>query len=335
MNWDLSEEQQAIRDAAAQVLGGERASWDELAKADLLGLCLPEQYGGSGHGIFELGLILEEQGRAGVHLPILPTVLTAMAIATFGSDEQKAKWLPGVIAGDTVLTAVLDEQLSYAPYADEAAAVLVHDQLVPSSALKIESLQTTSGEAQGLVSKAGDGEALAVDTTWLTERWMAGLCMLQAGLCRKALELTAEYTTGREQFGKPVATFQAVAQRAADAYIDTEGVRLTAYQAAWRLAEGLPAANEVAVAKFWAADGGTRVMLAAQHLHGGIGVDAGYPVHRCFRWAKHLELLLGGGTRHLVRLGAVLADHVAPLSDRESESRSVEVSGAPGQGSPE
>jgi alkylation response protein AidB-like acyl-CoA dehydrogenase len=311
MNWDLSEEQQAIRDAAAQVLGGERATWAELAKADLLGLCLPESVGGSGHGIFELGLILEEQGKAGVHLPILPTVLTAMAIAEFGSDEHKQKWLPGVIAGDTVLTAVLDDQLPYAPYAEEAAAILLlHDgpgRLVSASAAQITALQTTSGEPQGLVSRTGDGDALSVADTWLTERWMAGLCMLQAGLCAKALKLTAEYTTGREQFGKPVATFQAVAQRAADAYIDTEGVRLTAYQAAWRLAEGLPAANEVAVAKFWAADGGMRVMLAAQHLHGGIGVDTDYPLHTFTTWTKQIELTLGSATPSLVRLGKAIA----------------------------
>jgi alkylation response protein AidB-like acyl-CoA dehydrogenase len=308
MNWDLSEEQQAIRDAAAQVLGGERATWAELARADLLGLCLPESVGGSGHGIFELGLILEEQGRAGVHLPILPTVVTAMAIGEFGSDEQKQKWLPGVIAGDTVLTAVLDDQLTYAPYAEQADAVLVGQQLLPSSALEIEGLQTTSGEPQGLVTTSADGEGLSVDRTWLAERWMAGLCMLQAGLCQKALKLTAEYTTGREQFGKPVATFQAVAQRAADAYIDTEGVRLTAYQAAWRLSEGLPSANEVAVAKFWAADGGTRVMLAAQHLHGGIGVDTDYPLHTFTTWTKQIELTLGSATPSLVRLGKAIAD---------------------------
>ena len=85
-------------------------------------------------------------------------------------------------------------------------------------------------------------------------------------------------------------------QRAADAYIDTEAVRLTAWQAAWRLSEGRPATEEVAVAKFWAAEGGQRVAHAAQHLHGGIGVDLDYPLHRYFLWAKQLELTLGGAT---------------------------------------
>ena len=107
----------------------------------------------------------------------------------------------------------------------------------------------------------------------------------------------------REQFGTKIGTFQAVGQRMADAYIDTQGVQLTARQAAWRLAEGLPADEELHIAKFWAADGGHRVVHAAQHLHGGIGIDVDYPVHRYFRWAKVLELQLGSGTEHLRQLG--------------------------------
>jgi alkylation response protein AidB-like acyl-CoA dehydrogenase len=126
-------------------------------------------------------------------------------------------------------------------------------------------------------------------------------------VCEQALALTARYVSEREQFGSKLGTFQAVAQRIADAYIDTEAIRLTAMQATWRLAEGLSAANELAVAKFWAADGAQRVVHAAQHLHGGIGVDTDYPVHRYFRWAKQLELTLGGATQSLLRLGANLA----------------------------
>ena len=108
----------------------------------------------------------------------------------------------------------------------------------------------------------------------------------------------------REQFGKPIATFQAVAQRAADAYIDVEAMRWTAWQAISRLADGQPATEELAIAKFWAADGGHRVTYAAQHLHGGIGLDLDYPVHRYYLWAKEIELTLGSASRQLVRLGA-------------------------------
>jgi alkylation response protein AidB-like acyl-CoA dehydrogenase len=124
----------------------------------------------------------------------------------------------------------------------------------------------------------------------------------------KALAMTAEYTSSREQFGRPIASFQAVHQRAADAYIDVEAIRLTLWQAAWRLANGVAATGEVAIAKFWAAEAAHRVVYAAQHLHGGIGVDVDYPLHRHYLWSKHIELTLGSGTRQLVRLGAALAE---------------------------
>jgi 3-oxocholest-4-en-26-oyl-CoA dehydrogenase beta subunit len=131
--------------------------------------------------------------------------------------------------------------------------------------------------------------------------------MMSAGVCEIAVRMTADYTKTREQFDRPIAMFQAVSQRAADAYIDAQAVGLTAWQAAWRLDDGLPASGEVAVAKFWAAEGGQRVVHAAQHLPGGIGVDRDYPLHRYFLWAKHLELTLGVATAQLLRLGSLLA----------------------------
>ena len=149
-----------------------------------------------------------------------------------------------------------------------------------------------------------DGAALI---TWTVEHALAALCVVQTGVSERALRMTAEYASTREQFGHPIAGFQAVSQRAADAYIDTEAIRLTAWQAAWRLSEGLPASDEVAIAKFWAADGGQRVAHAAQHLHGGLGIDVDYPLHRYFQWSKAIELTLGSATRQLVRLGASIA----------------------------
>jgi len=150
----------------------------------------------------------------------------------------------------------------------------------------------------------GDGEQVLAR---LVERATAGVCATQAGVSQGAVRLTASYTSERTQFGSPIATFQAVAQRAADAYIDAEGIRFTAWQAAWRLDAGLPADDELDIAKFWAADAGARVAQAAQHLHGGIGVDTDYPLHRFYRLAKHLELTLGGSTERLLRLGARIA----------------------------
>jgi 3-oxocholest-4-en-26-oyl-CoA dehydrogenase beta subunit len=141
----------------------------------------------------------------------------------------------------------------------------------------------------------------------ITELGTTALCVQEAGACAAALELTAEYTKTRVQFEKPIATFQAVGQRAADAYVDTEAIRLTAWQAASRLADGLPAAAEVAVAKYWAAEGGQRVVHAAAHLHGGVGVDRDYPLHRFFLLTEQIEFTLGGANESLRRLGRILA----------------------------
>lgn len=176
---------------------------------------------------------------------------------------------------------------------------------------------TTNGDPEARFTLTGvhvaDADVLgspaegAANLRWVVERAIAAQCALAIGVCEEALRMTAEYTKTREQFDRPIATFQAVGQRAADAYIDTEAIRLTAWQAIWRLAEDLPATAEVAVAKFWAAEGGQRVVHAAQHLHGGMGVDRDYPLHRYFLLAKKLELTLGGATPQLLTLGAILA----------------------------
>ena len=129
-----------------------------------------------------------------------------------------------------------------------------------------------------------------------------------SGVCQRALALTAAYAKERVQFERQIASFQAVSQRAGDSYINTEAVRLTAWQAAWRLSEGLPSSEQVASAKFWASDGGLQVLHAAQHLHGGVGVDRDYPLHRCFLWGKQIELTLGSTMPSLVRLGRLIAD---------------------------
>ncbi len=143
---------------------------------------------------------------------------------------------------------------------------------------------------------------------WLERQATVGLCALQLGVTERALELTAEHARTREQFGRPIGAFQAVAQRLADAYIDVEAIRLTMWQAAWRLEAGLPADQEIATAKFWAADGGHRVAHTAVHVHGGMGIDVSHPLHRYFTAAKRNEFALGGAAAQLRRLGALLAD---------------------------
>jgi 3-oxocholest-4-en-26-oyl-CoA dehydrogenase beta subunit len=370
MDFALNDEQEAVRDLAKQILEGhlsqerlkeveagaqriDRRLWAELARANLLGIGLPEDAGGSGLGFVELFLLLEQVGRTVAPVPVLPTlVLGALPIAEHGTPEQQRRYLHPVVAGDLVLTAALvevgteptrpvtsarrdgavwrlDGVKVCVPAAHVAGRVLVPAATGEDSVglflldptadgVQADDQQTTSGQPEQRLELAGapvpaedvlgdpDGGGPVLD--WLLERATVAYCAVVVGLCEEALRLTAEYTRTREQFDRPIASFQAVGQRAADAYIDTEAVRLTAVHAAWRLSSGLPAAEEVAVAKFWAADAGQRVVHAAQHLHGGLGVDRDYPLHRYFLWAKQLELTLGGATAQLRHLGSLLAN---------------------------
>lgn len=129
----------------------------------------------------------------------------------------------------------------------------------------------------------------------------------QVGVTEGALRLTAAYAKTREQFGRPIATFQAVSQRLADGYIDVLGQRLTLWSAAWRLKEGLPADTEVAIAKLWAADAGHRLAHTAVHVHGGVGIDLDGETHRYFTTAKRFEFLHGGATEQALVIGRALA----------------------------
>ena len=153
----------------------------------------------------------------------------------------------------------------------------------------------------------GDPAGGAAIVQWIVERATIAYCAVQVGVCDRAIRMTAAYTTERKQFDRPIATFQAVQQRAADAFIDLECIRMATSEAVYRLANGLDATEMVRIAKYVASDGGQRCVVAAQHLHGGIGVDVDYPLHRYFIWAKHVELILGPAPAQLAKMGAELA----------------------------
>ena len=192
---------------------------------------------------------------------------------------------------------------------------------VPAGAdgFRVEPVEVTTGRTEarfqfdGAAVKAedllGGGDAGGAEIADFIElRASVGLCMLMAGAARAAIELAASYTKQRHQFDRPIATFQAVSQRAGDSYIDVDAIALTAYQAAWRIAAGLPARREAAIAKYWASEGGFRVVHAAVHVHGGVGVDRDYPLHRHFLLARWTELALGSAETQLATLGRLLAD---------------------------
>ena len=144
--------------------------------------------------------------------------------------------------------------------------------------------------------------------TALLDHLRMGVCATQLGVTERALALTAEYTSTREQFGRPIATFQAVGQRLADQFVNVGGIRLATLSAAWRLANDRDATEDLLVAKWWASERATDVANATQHVHGGMGVATDYPLHRYTLWNKHLAMSLGAGNQALRGLGALLAD---------------------------
>ncbi|MET0698768.1 MAG: acyl-CoA dehydrogenase family protein [Mycobacterium sp.] len=319
--------------------------WRKLKDADILSTAAPEALGGGGFGVLEQTAILTALGRQLAAVPYLESVVVAAgALAQFGSDELQQSWAVPAVNGDKILAVALDgelgegpvratrsgddytltgtrTQVGFGPVADAFLVVAESDSgtavflvAAADAGVAVTSLETTgkgsvgelelSGVTIGADRLVGGGDVVE----WLTTHLTLGQSAFQLGVLERALELTAEYARTREQFERPIGSFQAVAQRLADGYIDVKGLRLTLTQAAWRLDENLPAGNEVATAAFWAADAGHRVAHTTVHIHGGVGIDMDHPAHRYFLAAKQTEFAVGGATGQLLRIGRELAD---------------------------
>ena len=370
MDFAFTDEQHAVSEAAMGLLGGlvdperilaveqtddmvDRELWAALSAADLLGLAVPEAHGGAGYGLTELCLLLQAQGNVVAPVPVWATlVLGALPLAQFGSPELQARWLPGVVAGEVMLTAALNgvalgvhgvppvtatavgdgwvlngTELAVpqahlarrivvpAHTADEEIVLLLVDPQAPG--VSLERTVTTNREIHphlhltDVAVPAGDvlvdpaSARAALET--LVMAATAGLCALQVGVCESALRQTALYLNQRNQFGRPLSSFQGTMLRAADAAIDIEAMRVTLWNATWLFDTGRDATDAVQVAKWQASERGQRTVHATQHLHGGMGADITYPIHRYFLWGKQLELLLGGPSLQLARIGAGIA----------------------------
>ncbi|KJK46615.1 hypothetical protein UK23_22855 [Lentzea aerocolonigenes] len=297
MDFTLTEAQRELAALTRKILDSSDTPWLDLVKSGVV----PESP--DDFGVLEHCAVLVELGRAVASVPYLPTVLAQQALARFDTPR------PG-----TVLSVALAEDQNGAktavPFATSASAILVaHDDqvfLAEAGDLDISVQELVDGSDAGTFEFTGGRLIEGLTPDWLITRYTVGLCAFQLGVTERALELTAEYARTRVQFDRPIGSFQAVAQRLADAYIDVAAIRLTLWQAAWRLSEGLDAAAEVATAKFWAADAGHRVAHTAVHVHGGTGIDMSHEVHRYFTAAKRAEFELGGATAQLLKLSAVL-----------------------------
>jgi len=316
----------------------DRHLWSALSTAGLVGIAAPEAVGGAGLGMVELALVLEQQGRRVAPVPLLWSALAAMALAR--SEAAGARALAErAVAGDAVLTCALGTPgapggpggpgggsgitLTGGRLSGEALAVpFAHlaERVVLATATTL--VLADPGDAAREVAEGTDHQLLthlrfdgapadvidgADAVNWLTQRAFVGIAALQLGVAEEALAQAAAYTSSRFQFGKPLSSFQSTSARAADAYIDIEAMRVTMLQAAWRLDNGLDAGTAVEVAKWWAAEAGERVVQAVQHMHGGLGADVEYPVHRYFLVGKQLADTLGCASAHLAAIGAALA----------------------------
>ncbi|OBF87957.1 acyl-CoA dehydrogenase [Mycobacterium sp. 852002-51163_SCH5372311] len=323
----------------------DRELWGKLVDSDILTSAAPSSLGGDGFGVLEQTAVLVALGHQLAAVPYLESVvLGAGALARFGSEELQQSWGVAAVNGEKILTVAADGEMGEGPvratpagdgfrltgtrtlvgYGPVADAFLVPAETDSGTAVfvvasddpgvSVTPLQTTGLGCVGHL--ALDDVAVAADrkvggsevVSWLRTISTLGRSAFQLGVLERGLQMTAEYARTREQFDRPIGSFQAVGQRLADAYIDVKGLRLTLTQAAWKVAEDIPAEIDVASAAFWAADAGHRVAHTIVHVHGGVGVDTDHPVHRYFLAAKETEFALGGATGQLRRIGRELAE---------------------------
>ncbi|CAN5689309.1 hypothetical protein BH11ACT8_BH11ACT8_04190 [soil metagenome] len=321
------ESMDAVRSVITQALERE-ADWAGLAAAVLLGLPVPEAHGGEGLGLAEVGVLLREGGARAVHLPVWETLCCGvLTLAACGTAEQQAALLPGVAAGEVLLTPALREvgrgpnttpETSYdeqagtvtgrkigVSYAADAARLLVTaragdrtvvvlvDPAGPGVTL-LESGSSARIATHTVLLESAPAEVLADGAAQvLTDHAVAGLALTAAGVVAGARDLTATYIKEREQFGRALAQFQAVAMQAADIYIASRLLDLAADNMSGRGGAGLDARDDLAVAAYWVTTQAPQALHVCHHLHGGMGVDTTYPLHHYFSWTKDIAHTLG------------------------------------------
>jgi 3-oxo-4-pregnene-20-carboxyl-CoA dehydrogenase beta subunit len=310
----------AVRSVLADVLDRD-GGWAELAEAGLLGLAVPEEYGGEGLGLPAVGVLLRETGARAAHLPVWETLCCgALVVAAAGTVEQQQALLPGVLSGEVLLSPAVREvgqPLGGRPattyrdgtvtgrkvgvtYADRATRLLVPAMDGDRSVVALVDVSDPgvtlleSGSSAGLtthtvVLDGARAELLGPDAAGLlAERYVAGLCLIAAGVVTGARDLTATYIKGRTQFGRSLAEFQAVAMQIADVYITSRTLDLAAENALWRVDQGLDAGDDLAVAAYWTCTEALPALRTCHHLHGGMGVDQTYPLHHYFSWGTDI-----------------------------------------------
>lgn len=341
MDFTPTEEQDAVRGLAASLFatathpglgvdGFDTALWSKLNEGGLLGLSVSEQLGGGGLPLAVAAVVAEECGKAAGRVPVVPVLAVlplltdpaliasvlsgaVLVVPALGADG----WTAGVTATTTADGYLLTGTQLAVAWAREASHAVVAARtddgtqvlaLVDLSLAALQDERVSSLEPHASITFSAT-PALPVGGTVdeALSRLTLLTCSYGVGVAERSLAIAAKHVSTREQFGKPLATFQTVTYQIADCWIDVEAMRLTTQQAIWRIDEGLPAAEQTAIAAFWGADGLQRVVSKAVHLHGGLGVDVSYELHKWFLVGKVVELSLGGAQRQLEQLGELLA----------------------------
>jgi alkylation response protein AidB-like acyl-CoA dehydrogenase len=337
MDFDLTATQLAVADVATSVLDRD-ISWKALVDGGVTALPVPERLGGDGVGLPEVGTVLTEVGRHGAITPALATLgFGVVPLLDLASEEQQDRFLTGVAKGG-VLTAALNEPGAALPdrpatsvadgrlsgtkvgvgYAEQADWMLVTaDSGVVVVSPKADGVQvvrtpTSNGSDEYTVTfsdvAVADSDVLAgaedIGPGRVNQLVLAAIGAYADGLVAGALRLTADYVANRKQFGKPLSTFQTVAAQLAEVYIASRTIDLVAKSVVWRLSENRDAENDLDVLGYWVTSQAPPVMQLCHHLHGGMGMDVTYPMHRYYSTIKDLSRLLGGPSHRLDLVGA-------------------------------
>jgi alkylation response protein AidB-like acyl-CoA dehydrogenase len=340
MDFSLTDAQREIASLAGQLLDGGKADpWQELGRSGLLALSLPAELGGEGFGVMDTAVLLTEIGRRAAPVPALATLMTGiLPIARWGDADLRRALLPAAAAGELILTAGLREASDPlprspavtvtgdtvsgtkvgVPYCEQAARVLLPVTFAsPAGGTGVVIIDPTADGTRvtRTPSAAGAPEyTLLLDRVRvehvlggadcladLSQLAVAGACCLADGALSAALALTRNHVASRRQFGRPLATFQAVAQQIADVYISARTLHLATLSACWLLDTGRDAVGDLEVAGYWCAHEAPRSVRTCHHLHGGTGMDVSYPLHHFSALISDLVRFLGGADYQLER----------------------------------
>jgi alkylation response protein AidB-like acyl-CoA dehydrogenase len=336
MNFDFSEDQATIKRTARDFLADrlrpeawralvedgryDDGLWREVAELGWAGIHLDEGHGGQGLGTVELAILAEELGYALAPSPFLATSAAGRVLAHAGSEAQRERWLPRLAAGELVGTVgvVTDGEAPMVPDADRAEVIVLLDGLagmvVEAGDARIEPEATIDSTRRFGRVRASGGEPLAAEPLPALDRIEVVLAAELVGVAQRAMEMAVAYAKEREQFGRPIGAYQAVAHRCAQMLLEVESARSTTLYAAWAAdhePESLPLA--ASMAKAYAADTGWRVTASSLQVHGGIGFTWEHDLHFFLKRAKTDGHLLGSARSHrervasLAGLGAVAA----------------------------